>query len=140
MSEASDTTAPHSEENLTADNFYEILKGLDAKKNDSIKLKIEHESWFALLLDSADETVEHLSSLNITRKAIQTLTFARCKVHFEFSTTHAIVNMSDSSKDQCKHMTYMENCECNFPLSSNEKRYGLHSKINNNKSMNNNND
>ena len=44
------------------------------------------------------------------------------------------------SPEQNKHMTCMENGNHNFPLSSKEKRSCLHFKIDNNKSMNSNND
>ena len=39
MSEASDTTAPYSEKNLTDDNFYDMLKGLDVTKKRPKKVK-----------------------------------------------------------------------------------------------------
>ena len=41
MSEASDTTAPYSEKNLTDDNFYDALKGLSVINIDSTKLMNE---------------------------------------------------------------------------------------------------
>ena len=82
MSEALDTTAPHYEENINGENFYKMLKGVSVTKTDSNKIKNECGAWSTLLLDSVDEMVEHLSSLKITRKTIQTLTCVRHKVLF----------------------------------------------------------
>ena len=54
MLEASDATAPHSEENLNEEDIYEILKGAGVPKNDSNKIKNECGAWYALLLYSVD--------------------------------------------------------------------------------------
>ena len=117
-----------------------MLKGFDVTKPDSTKIRNEYGAWSVLLLDSADEMVEHLRSLKITRNAIRTLTSVRCNVLFKFETMCDIANMSVSIEDQNKHITCMENGDHNFPLSSKEKRSGLNHKIDNNEFMNYNND
>ena len=86
MSEASDATVPHSEENLNEEDFYETLKGVGMSKNDLNKIKNECGAWSVLLLDSVDEMIENLSSLKISRKNIRPLKHVRHKALFEFST------------------------------------------------------
>ena len=60
VSEDSDATVPHSEDNIDNEDFVTILKGIGMTKVEAKKIKDEHVHWYTLISDKENEMMQNL--------------------------------------------------------------------------------
>ena len=86
MSQDSNTSTPCDVDNLTEEDFFEMLKGVGLLKKESLKTKEECGCSSTILHNRMDEMIEDLQRINMPRRIIKTLTHVRYKSIFEFAT------------------------------------------------------
>ena len=95
MSHDSHATVLYSEENLDAEHFTNILKGIGLSKAETKKTKDEHRCLCALMSDSKDEMMWNLRP-TCNRKITQHLNFVRLCTEFDRASIHDIENLTIS--------------------------------------------